>query len=103
MSLENSKSNSINIIDDWFKSKCNGTWEHHLGVTIETTDNPGWLITVSEFPYDRLKMADIIGTLLRDYEAQVSTDGTMLRVFSPSLTGCLVASAVLIEQSQTSS
>ena len=31
----------------WFKSKCNGGWEHYyVGVKIETLDNPGWSIEI---------------------------------------------------------
>ena len=25
---------------------CNGDWEHTYGITIETTDNPGWMLTI---------------------------------------------------------
>ncbi len=32
---------------DWYKSNCNGQWEHNEGITIVTLDNPGWHITIS--------------------------------------------------------
>jgi hypothetical protein len=30
----------------WYKSNCNGDWEHSFGVHITTIDNPGWYITI---------------------------------------------------------
>jgi len=30
----------------WYKSHCDGTWENSRGITIESLDNPGWLLTV---------------------------------------------------------
>ena len=30
----------------WYKRQCNGDWEYQYGVTIETTDTPGWEIIV---------------------------------------------------------
>jgi hypothetical protein len=36
----------INWISIWFKSNCNGDWEHENLITITTTDNPGWLINI---------------------------------------------------------
>jgi hypothetical protein len=30
----------------WFKSYCDGDWEHGHGISIETMDNPGWSIKI---------------------------------------------------------
>jgi hypothetical protein len=30
----------------WFERECNGDWEHSYGITIETLDNPGWLVKI---------------------------------------------------------
>src|SRR5258708_30761912 len=30
----------------WYRSQCNGRWERVHGVTIETPDTPGWLVTI---------------------------------------------------------
>jgi immunity protein 53 of polymorphic toxin system len=30
----------------WYKSNCDGDWEHSFGLAIDTLDNPGWSITV---------------------------------------------------------
>jgi hypothetical protein len=31
-------------LEQWYQEQCDGDWEHHCGVTIETLDNPGWLV-----------------------------------------------------------
>ena len=31
-------------LEKWFTSNCDGEWEHHGGVAIQTTDNPGWFL-----------------------------------------------------------
>jgi hypothetical protein len=30
----------------WFQQQCNGDWEHTQGITIQSTDNPGWWVTI---------------------------------------------------------
>jgi Immunity protein 53 len=49
----------LEIIDAWFKMLVNGDWEHHNGIKIETTDNPGWMITLN-LPLDLQKRSDEI-------------------------------------------
>ena len=36
----------INWLEEWYKSNCDGEWEHLFGVRIDTLDNPGWSITI---------------------------------------------------------
>ena len=43
----------------WYRSQCNGTWEHAYGVTIESLDNAGWLVTI-----------DLIDTALQNASMQ---------------------------------
>jgi hypothetical protein len=31
----------------WFRSNCDGDWEHQHGIQIGTLDNPGWYLDVS--------------------------------------------------------
>ncbi|MFZ1852083.1 MAG: immunity 53 family protein [Nitrosomonas sp.] len=33
-------------LQKWYKSQCNGDWEHSFGIKIETLDNPGWIVTI---------------------------------------------------------
>lgn len=42
-------------IQGWFTSMCDGDWEHGRGVTVETLDNPGWMLRV-----------ELVGTGLED-------------------------------------
>lgn len=30
----------------WYQKHCNGEWENDLGVSIESTDNPGWWVKI---------------------------------------------------------
>lgn len=32
---------------DWFKSQCDGLWEHDWGITLQTLDNPGWMLEIN--------------------------------------------------------
>jgi len=30
----------------WFQQQCDGEWEHAFGISIQSTDNPGWWVTI---------------------------------------------------------
>ncbi len=45
--------NELLELQSWFVNQCNGVWEHEHGISIETTDNPGWLVKI-----------DLVGTAL---------------------------------------
>ena len=30
----------------WYESHCDDDWEHQYGISIDTLDNPGWLLKV---------------------------------------------------------
>jgi hypothetical protein len=34
-------------LDEWYRSQCDGDWEHEYGIRIATLDNPGWSVDVS--------------------------------------------------------
>jgi len=34
-------------LQHWYKSQCDGDWEHEYGISIETVDNPGWYLTIN--------------------------------------------------------
>lgn len=38
--------NSVEFLQKWFGSQCNGDWEHCFGLKIATLDNPGWHVSV---------------------------------------------------------
>lgn len=33
-------------LNEWYKSNCNGDWEHCNQIKIETLDNPGWWVKI---------------------------------------------------------
>jgi Immunity protein 53 len=37
----------LQALQDWYARQCDGDWEHDHGVTIESLDNPGWLVMIS--------------------------------------------------------
>jgi hypothetical protein len=48
--------NVFEWLQDWYKSQCDGDWEHEYGIDIKTVDNPGWYVTIN-----------LIGTECEDY------------------------------------
>ena len=38
---------AIQRLQHWFIANCDGDWEHGMGITISTLDNPGWLIDIN--------------------------------------------------------
>lgn len=30
----------------WYRSRCDGNWEHGYGIKISTLGNPGWLVSI---------------------------------------------------------
>jgi len=47
--------NPLEFLQSWYQAQTNGEWEHVRGVTIETLDNPGWMVKI-----------DLMDTLLED-------------------------------------
>jgi len=40
--------NILKWLEKWYKSNCNGDWEHcYNNVIIKTMDNPGWLVDIN--------------------------------------------------------
>ncbi|MFB6344112.1 immunity 53 family protein [Saccharicrinis sp. FJH62] len=38
--------NTLERIQDWYKTNCNNDWEHTYGISISTLDNPGWTVRI---------------------------------------------------------
>jgi len=38
--------NEIDRLQKWYKSQCNGDWEHQQGISITSCDNPGWWVEI---------------------------------------------------------
>lgn len=58
--------NLLNWLMSWYKSNCDGDWEHMFGVKIFTVDNPGWWLDI-----------DLIDTSLegKEFEAIEENNG----------------------------
>lgn len=41
-------------LQSWYKSQCDGDWEHSFGIRIETLDNPGWWLEIDLSDTDAL-------------------------------------------------
>ena len=39
--------NTLVELEEWYLVRCNGDWEHQSGISIETLDNPGWLVKIN--------------------------------------------------------
>jgi hypothetical protein len=39
--------NVLEWLQQWYKSQCDGDWEHEYGVKIDTLDNPGWYVIIN--------------------------------------------------------
>ena len=37
---------TLTWLQAWYAAQCDGDWEHGNGVSIDTLDNPGWLLRV---------------------------------------------------------
>lgn len=44
--MATSETTLLNWLQNWYKTNCNGDWEHTYGIKIETLDNPGWSVVV---------------------------------------------------------
>lgn len=33
-------------LQQWYLDQCDGEWEHGYGISIETSDNPGWSLEI---------------------------------------------------------
>jgi Immunity protein 53 len=33
-------------LEEWYQQRCDGSWENDHGVSIQSTDNPGWWVKI---------------------------------------------------------
>ncbi len=36
----------VEFLQTWYRAQSNGLWERSHGITIESLNNPGWLVTI---------------------------------------------------------
>ena len=58
---------ALDKLTSWYRAQCNGDWEHSYGITIQTLDNPGWLVTIDLTGTD-LEKRSFVPLLRGDHE-----------------------------------
>ncbi len=38
---------TLDEIQEWYESQCDGDWEHAFGVNLKTLENPGWEVSIA--------------------------------------------------------
>jgi hypothetical protein len=66
---------TLQELQRWYQSQCDGDWEHCYGVKIDTLDNPGWSVTIE---LNETNLADRPFTELQRMEHE--TDWIVCRV-----------------------
>jgi len=90
------EADDVRAIDEWYQRKCDGVWEHTYGVRIETCDNPGWIVTFPDLPVHGRQLPDSLQAYCDQVGAEVSINGSEVRIYSRSLKICLSVAASLI-------
>jgi hypothetical protein len=73
--------NALSELQKWFRSQCDGDWEHGEGISIGTLDNPGWSIEIS------LRGTDLEG---RDFREQAYGVGENAQISGDEWLTCKV-------------
>jgi hypothetical protein len=67
---------TIDWLNNWYSSNCNGDWEHSYGVKIDTLDNPGWWLRI-----------DLVDTPLHGHKLNVKEVVTATNWYNISCNG----------------
>ena len=53
--------NNFLWLEQWYQQQCDGTWEQTFGISIVSTEGPGWRVRIAlqGTPYDGLPNAEI--------------------------------------------
>lgn len=87
----------LTIIDNWLKSQSNGDWEHHNGVTIESTDNPGWMMRI-DLPSGLFKDEQLLrDALLKFASVEWLAKDEIIILYSSSLVSLVQGAASVVE------
>jgi hypothetical protein len=70
-------------IQEWYRGRCDGDWEHSYGMKVETLDNPGWLVTVDleDTPWEQLAAP-------RSIVQRSETDWVQIEIAQGKFIGC---------------
>ncbi len=105
------------FVDRYYNARCNGHWEHYYGFSIETCDNPGWMLTLTEpLPTDLIDLDDLrdVAERLRaihdvaiicdvvDSKVEEQVQCMEINIFGSSLTVVLLSLRELLEYNEYS-
>lgn len=76
---------AVKKLMQWYSEQCNGLWEHRFGVSIESTDNPGWWVKI-DIP--ATLAPEPVDTILTQ-NGMPSSEGTVTKV-SPEWIVCRI-------------
>lgn len=91
----------LKVIEDWFKVRCDGLWEHRFGFSLETTDNPGWWASFQLYTTEAEANLILADSPHRE-EVDLSVENGHIRVYSESLSNCLEACALIMAGAEQS-
>lgn len=91
----------LKVIENWFKSCCNGIWEHRFGFNLETTDNPGWWASFQLYTTEAEVNSRLVDSPHRK-DVEVSVENGHIRIYSESLSKCLEACALIMRGAEHS-
>jgi hypothetical protein len=85
---------AFNWLQGWYMAHCDGEWEHSYGVTIETLDNPGWIVRIAlqetELATRPFKPLERDWSVADWYDIRVTGEGVFIATCSPlNLSWCL--------------
>ena len=71
--------NALTRLQDWYSRQCNGEWEHSSGISVQSSDNPGWWVKI-----------DLVGTPLESLAFPEISEGVDAQRFalSPDWMSC---------------
>ena len=77
MTSPRSTVSALQRLQQWYKSQCDGDWEHSYGISIGTVDNPGWSVEIdlADTPLQYKSFTEV----KRDYEDETEWITCFLR------------------------
>jgi hypothetical protein len=85
---------AVSAIDNWYLLQCTGSWEHKYGMTIETTDNPGWWLEM-DVVFDEMKLEKTFLFMRNCWNVEVEYNEGNLSIFAQSLSDLLCSAGYL--------
>ncbi len=85
---------TLEWIENWYASQCDGDWEHDNGISIGCSDNPGWIVEISLVDTDledlmvEYKLVEGSETRVDEFGTTQSTDWYGFSIKDKMFSGC---------------